>query len=71
MKLGATGKFPQGKIDKTDEGELNIAVNIVDENVVIHFGKKVAWFGMLPEMAVKLAKSIIEHANIIILRSAL
>lgn len=43
MKLGATGKFPQGKLNARDEGELTIAVGIKDGVVMIDFGKPVKW----------------------------
>jgi hypothetical protein len=62
--LGATGEFPNGKANPTDEGELRFGVT-TDEagNVCIHFGKPVAWFGMPPQQAVGLAQLLIEHAR--------
>lgn len=58
MGLGATGQFPQGKLDATDEGELKLAVGIEDDKVVIAFGKPVAWFGMDWKQAMQLAFSL-------------
>jgi len=34
------------KIMSDDEGALQIAIYCKDNNVIIHFGKKVAWLGM-------------------------
>ena len=47
-KLGATGKFPRGKIYNDDEGELRLAVAADPANGVIkiYFGKPVAWIGL-------------------------
>lgn len=63
FKLGATGKFPAGKIKPDDEGELTMAVGHDEGNVVVHFGKPVAWFGFPPEKALEFAKLIMQHAH--------
>ena len=62
-KLGATGEFPDGKIDQHDEGELNIGMRVEGENVIIDFGKPVVWLGFPPEVARNMAAMLIEHAN--------
>lgn len=48
QKLGATGEFPQGKIDETDEGELQIAIcyDPHADIIRIDFGKPVSWLGL-------------------------
>lgn len=60
-KLGATGQFPQGKLNKDDEGELKIAVGVDLKKrvVIIQFGKKVSWIGLDPRTAKALADSIL------------
>lgn len=63
--LGATGQFPEGKLTSHDEGELRFAVGIALGQVTIDFGKSVAWIGMSPEIAVKLATSLISHARVV------
>lgn len=65
IKLGATGKFPQGKFNANDEGELNIAVGVdpKTKKVIIDFGKPVAWLGMDPESAHKFADFIKKRAD--------
>lgn len=68
LKLGATGKFPLGKLTPSDEGELRFAVGVEYGKVVIHFGKEVAWIGMEAEQALELAEIIKEKANNILER---
>ena len=62
-KLGPTGDFPNGKLNAHDEGGLRLAVGVEGANVVIAFGKPVAWLGMPPAEAVQLAEMIIKHAR--------
>lgn len=61
--LGATGKFPEGKLVEHDEGEIRMAVGNKDGKVVIEFGTSVKWIGMTKEQALALAHSIIEHSK--------
>lgn len=63
MKIGATGKFPLGKLDEADEGELLLAVSRVGDNVRIDFGKPVAWLAMPSEQAIGLARLIVMKAG--------
>ena len=62
-KLGATGRFPQGKANKRDEGEIQFAVGIKDGVVVMDFGKPVAWIGFDPEAARNVATLLKKHAD--------
>jgi hypothetical protein len=63
FKLGATGRFPKGKLNADDEGELRMAVTHNEGNVEIHFGKPVAWIGIPPAQAIEFARAIMEHAH--------
>lgn len=54
-KLGATGGFPHGKLNGSDEGGIRFAVGEDGGNVVINFGTPVAWLGMPPQQAIALA----------------
>lgn len=47
-KLGATGKFPLGKLNPEDEGELRMAVaaDLINNRIVIEFGKPTQWLGL-------------------------
>ena len=59
-KPGPTGNFPEGKLNKDDEGELKIAIAADHRNnvVLIRFGGPVAWFAMGPEQALQFANQI-------------
>jgi len=54
--LGATGKFPRGKIDRLDEGQIKfaIAADHDTKTVLINFGKSIAWLGMTSDEAIDL-----------------
>lgn len=62
-ELGATGKFPEGKVSPDDEGEIRLAVAHTDKVVVVKFGKPIAWIAMEPASVRKLAALLIEHAD--------
>jgi len=62
-KIGATGKFPEGKLNESDEGELAIGFRIENGNVVIDFGKPVHWLGFAPDKAKEFATAIMEAAE--------
>jgi len=61
--LGPTGRFPRGRIHDSDEGELSMAVGHDQGNVILTFGKPIAWIGIPPEQALQLAKTIQQHAH--------
>lgn len=62
--LGATGRYPEGKLGAHDEGEIAFAVAADPKNkkVLINFGKPVAFLGMNREQAVALAHLLIQKA---------
>lgn len=62
-KLGATGQFPEGKECPEDEGEIRFGIAHDQDNVIINFGKLVAWLAMPPDHARQLAMLLLEHAN--------
>ena len=63
LHLGATKRFPDGKLTPQDDGELAFAVGHTDGKVVIDFGTPTSWIGMPPQTAVDLAKLLIAHAR--------
>jgi hypothetical protein len=67
-EIGATGDWPQGKLNEDDEGGLAVEISTVGANVRVDFGKPVAWLAMDPDGALALASGIIEHAMRIKLR---
>jgi hypothetical protein len=62
--LGETGAFPRGKLHPSDEGELKFAIagDPVTRKVLIAFGKPVAWLGLDPDDARKLAEALVANA---------
>jgi hypothetical protein len=63
--LGATGTFPQGKLNDHDEGGLKMAIGYdkTDGIVRVEFGKPVAWLGLPPPEARQLAALLLHHAG--------
>ena len=64
-QLGASGKFPEGKLVPHDEGEITLAVGTRDGKVVMEFGQPTAWVGYTPQQAVQIAESLLKHARAI------
>jgi hypothetical protein len=60
---GATGQFPRGQIHRTDEGELRLAVTVINNTVVLAFGKPVSWVGFSRVEAIELAELIKRRAQ--------
>ena len=62
-EIGPTGKHPEGKISKDDDGELRVGLSILDGNVVMKFGKSVAWIGLPPENARQFGLGLLKCAG--------
>ena len=62
-ELGATGKFPDGKITETYEGEIKIGITISQGNIIVEFGKPVHWFGMTKDQAKDFAELLLEKVK--------
>lgn len=58
--FGPTGRFPQGRYTKHDEGEIafGVAADKKAGKVVIDFGQPTAWIGMDADQADALAESL-------------
>lgn len=65
FKIGATGKFPRGAADETDEGELRLAAAVDHQQGIIRvvFGKPVAWIGLPSTEARAFARMLVEKAD--------
>lgn len=62
--LGATGRFPEGKLTQDDEGEIAIAIGAApDGTVVMDFGKPTAWIGFKKAQAIEIADTLRKHAG--------
>ncbi|HXB11189.1 MAG TPA: hypothetical protein VNZ45_04330 [Bacteroidia bacterium] len=64
-RFGATGKFPQGKLDPNDEGELSFGIGNDGKLVHVNFGKPVIWFALEPDDAIRIGNGLIEQAKAI------
>lgn len=63
-KFGATGKFPDGKVaNRDDEGEIKFGISNNGSEVLLDFGKPVAWLGISPALARQLSSLLIKHAD--------
>jgi hypothetical protein len=64
-KLGKLGTFPDGKIRRSDEGAIKLAVTYdpTKDLVLIDFGTPVVWLGMKREQAAAFAALILKHAK--------
>ena len=60
--LGATGQFPDGKINPDDEGELRMAVGHDQDLVHLAFGKPVATIWLPRREAIEFAQVVMRHA---------
>jgi len=62
MRVGPTGKYPNGKLEPSDDGELKLAIGTMDGLVMVEFGTPVAWLAMSPNDARRLADSLTQMA---------
>lgn len=62
-KIGATGVYPNGKLNEDDEGQLRFAMTVHDGVVILDFGKQIHWLGLPKEEAMKLGQMLIDKAN--------
>ena len=64
QKLGATGEFPEGKIDPSDKGAIKYRVGADQKTqfVIMEFGTPVTWLGLKKNDAIALANSLVIHA---------
>ncbi|HLX21675.1 MAG TPA: hypothetical protein VKR23_16130 [Gaiellaceae bacterium] len=65
FKLGATGRFPRGKADPDDEGELQLAIAADYQQAIVRiaFGKPIGWLGLPSREARQFAALILEKAD--------
>lgn len=63
----ASPEYPDGKLNKDDEGELaiKIGVSAKHQQVIVDFSKPTNWIAMPPQNAVDLAMAIINQARVI------
>lgn len=62
-ELGATGRFPDGKLNADDEGELHFAITRKGDQVILNFGKPVAWLAFPRATARRIATALLNAAD--------
>lgn len=55
-------RFPRGRLSQDDDGELEIAIGVANNAVVINFGRPVRWIGLGAFEAKTLAGLLLKHA---------
>lgn len=63
--VGLTDKYPNGRIDPLDKGELEMAMGVHQGVLVLDFGTAVKWCAFTKEQALDLAKIITKQAETI------
>lgn len=63
VTLGATGEYPDGKLNEADEGAAIMAIGHGKGRVIVDFGQPVAWVGLSPQEAVTMAQYLINQAR--------
>lgn len=62
-RLGPTGDFPRGKLNRHDEGGLRLGLGVrADGTVMIDFGTPVRSIGMSPRDAAEMGSKLIKAA---------
>lgn len=65
QKLGATGRFPEGKLVEHDEGEIQFSIETFKNKIVLNFNKSVKWVGMNKQQAKELGELLIKRSELI------
>lgn len=60
---GATGEFPEGKLNDADEGEIAVAIYSKDGRLVLNFGKKLSFVALKKDQVIIFAEELIKRAN--------
>jgi hypothetical protein len=62
--LGPTGDYPDGKLDESDDGALQMAITAEKGRVLVVFGKPIAWIGLEPKDAREMAVLLVKQAEV-------
>lgn len=57
------GKFPDGRLNPSDEGAVAVMVGHEKGKVVLSFPHPTAWIGFTPNQAMDIAQALITHAR--------
>lgn len=62
-EIGATGAYPDGVLNKYDEGEIVFKIGVYKNNIFIDFGKPVHWVAFSSDEARNFAQYILSWAD--------
>lgn len=57
------GEFPDGRLNKSDEGAVAVMIGHEKGKVVMQFASPAAWVGFTPDQAMEIAQLLITHAR--------
>lgn len=64
--LGATGEYPDGKMNALDMGEINVGIIVLDGKLIMDFGANpVHWVGLTKKEAIELVKHLNNKINLL------
>jgi hypothetical protein len=61
--LGATGRYPEGKLREDDEGEITIGITVYEGKVIMDLGGDMGWVGFTPEQSRHIASTLQRRAK--------
>lgn len=61
--FGATGATPAGEVSADDEGAIQFNLGTANGQVIVNFGKPVAWLGLSPHQAMTLGQALLVQAQ--------
>ena len=61
--FGATGAQPAPEQSPDDEGAIQFALGTANGQVIVNFGKPVAWLGLSPHQAMTLGQALLVQAS--------
>lgn len=57
------GEFPNGRLNKHDQGAMAVAISAENGVVTMTFGHSLKWIGFTPDQAIEIAEILIKHAR--------
>lgn len=63
-QFGATGRFPDGKLNDNDEGEIRLGMAVHEGRVIMNFGENpIKWIGFTKEQAKLIGETLIKKSE--------
>ena len=60
---GPTGRFPEGKMNAEDMGEIAVKIGAENGKVVMDFGPSMGWIGFTREQAFEISRTLRKRAQ--------